>query len=268
MTKPDVEEIAHILALVRTRKPVVHAITNWVTADDVAGALTALGARPVLAIAEEEVREIVARADALMLNLGTPTPDRVRAMLAAGLQANALGKPVVFDPVGAGASSFRREACERILSDVRCSIIKGNRAEIGSLVGMGGESRGVDAVEGPEDLQKAARELSGQTGAVIAVSGEHDVVARGERVVTVENGHPLLGCVTGSGCMLAAVIAAFSAVHEDALTAAVGGTAFFGLAGEWAGQRSKGPGSFKAALMDALFALSPEDLRAGARMRG
>jgi len=266
--KPDVEEIAHILALVRGRKPVVHAITNWVTAGDVAGGLTALGARPVLAVAEEEVREIVARADALMLNLGTPTPDRVEAMLAAGRQANTSGKPVVFDPVGAGVSPFRREASGRILSEVRCSVIKGNRAEIGSLAGMGGELRGIEAVAGPEDLQKAATGLSEQTGAVIAVSGQHDVVVRGERIVTVENGHPLLGRVTGSGCMLAAVIAAFLAVHEDALMATVAGTAFFGLAGEWAGQRSEGPGSFKAALMDALFALSPEDLRAGARVRG
>jgi len=133
---------------------------------------------------------------------------------------------------------------------------------------MGGELRGVDAVAGPEDLEKAARGLSKQTGAVIAVSGQHDVVARGERIVTVENGHPLLGRVTGSGCMLAAVIAAFLAVHEDALVATVGGITFFGLSGEWAGQRSEGPGSFKAALMDALFALSPEDLRAGARVRG
>ena len=265
---PQIEALTQALERVQQIQPVVHAITNWVTAGDVANVLNAVGARPVLAFAMEEVTEIVAKADALMLNLGTPTPERVNAMIMAGRHANTLGKPLILDPVGAGASGFRKEAVRRILAELRVSVIKGNQAEVGALAGMGGELRGVEAVRGPGDLLAAAGGLSRQTGAIIAVTGKHDLVVGRGQTVTVENGHPLMGKMTGTGCMLAAVIAAFTAVEKDSMTATVAALTCFGLAGERAGERASGPGTFKAALIDSLFMLRPADLRAGAKIRG
>ena len=264
---PRIDLLAEILDRVRQRQPVVHAINNVVTANDVANVLRAVGARPILAFAVEEVAEIVSGADALVLNLGTPTAERVKAMILAGRQANSLGKPVIFDPVGVGASRFRMESARQILTEVHVGIIKGNRAEIGSLAGMGGSLRGLDAVDGPADLRTAAEGLSRETKAVVVVSGERDLVVDDGGTVVVENGHPLMGRVTGTGCMLAALIGAFTAVEADRLIATVAAIACFGLAGERAGEKSDGPGSFKMALFDSLYQLAVKDIRERAKIR-
>ena len=260
-------KVATLLEQVRIRRPVVHAITNWVTGGDVANALTALGARPVLAFSPAEVAEITTRADALYLNLGTPTPDRIVAMLLAGRRANEIDLPVIFDPVGAGASHFREDACRQILSELNLTIIRGNRAEIGSLAGQGGQLRGIDAVSGPDDINEAVRVLSGRTGAVVVASGEKDHIFYNDQMVTVRNGHPLMLRVTGTGCMLSAVIAAFAAVGHDPLETAVAGVSCFKLAGELAGQTAGGPGAFKTGLLDFLYALTPDDLQRSADLR-
>ncbi len=232
-----------------------------------ANALQALGARPVLAFSTAEVAEITARADALYLNLGTPTPDRIAAMLLAGRRANEIDLPVIFDPVGAGASHFREEACRQILSELNLTIIRGNRAEIGALAGQGGQLRGIDAVSGPDDIQTAVRVLSRQTGAVVIASGEKDLIFYDDQMMTVGNGHPLMLRVTGTGCMLSAVIAAFAAVGDDPLETAVAGVSCFKLAGKLAGQTAGGPGAFKTGLMDFLYAITPDDLRRSADLR-
>ncbi len=264
----QIDGLARVLDQVRQRRPVVHAITNWVTARDVAGVIHAVGARPVLALAVEEVVDVVSGADALVLNLGTPTPPRVTAMLLAGQRANALGRPVVFDPVGAGASAFRTGAAQRILSDLHLAVVKGNRAEIGTLAGMGGQLRGVDAAAGPADVRVAAETLARRSGAIVATSGPRDLVTDGVQAITIDNGHPLMGHVTGTGCMLSAVVAAVVAAEVDALTSTVAALACFGLAGERAAEVVRGPGTFRAALLDELFALAPDDLIAGMRVEG
>ncbi len=261
------EIFVQTLIKVRERRPVVHAISNWVTANEVANALHAIGARPIMASAPEEVREITSRADALVLNLGTPTPDRIEAMLLAGNQANTQGHPVLFDPVGVGASKFRIESSKKILSKLRITIIRGNQAEIGSLAGMGGQLAGIDATEGPEDIDRAAEHLSQETGAVVAVTGPQDRVVFSAKKVIVENGHPMMGQVTGMGCMLTAVVGAFAAVERDPMVAAVGAIAFFGLAGEEAALRANGPGTFRSAFMDTLFSLTPDQMRKGVRLK-
>jgi len=261
-------KISVLLDRVRTKRPVVHAITNWVTGGDVANALQALGARPVLAFSTAEAAEITARADALYLNLGTPTPDRIAAMLLAGRRANEIDLPVIFDPVGVGASHFREEACRQILSELNLTFIRGNRAEIGALAGQGGQLRGIDAVSGPDDIQKAVRVLSRRTGAVVIASGEKDLIFHNDKIVTVRNGHPLMLRVTGTGCMLSAVIAAFAAVGDDPLETAVAGVSCFKLAGELAGQTAGGPGAFRTALNDFLYALTPDDLQRSADIQG
>jgi hydroxyethylthiazole kinase len=254
-------ETSNLLERVRTRRPVVHAITNWVTGGDVANALQALGARPVLAVSSEETPEITAQADALLLNLGTPDADRFEAMVRSGRRANELNKPVVFDPVGAGASRLREEACRRILGELRLTVIRGNRAEIGFLAGRGGRLRGIDAVAGPDDLEEAARGLSQQTGAIIVASGEQDLLAYGEKILSWGSGHHLMTRVAGAGCMLSAVIAAFTAVGEAPPSAAAAGITCFKLAGRLAGGRADGPGTFKVLFLDFLYALTPKDLQ-------
>jgi len=261
-----VDALAETLAQVRQKQPVVHVITNWVTAGDVAGTLHAVGARPIMAFALEEVNDIVSGANALVLNLGTPDPSRIKAMLQAGHCANSLSLPVIFDPVGVGASRFRAEAAERILSDLRIAIIRGNRAEIGALAGMGGELRGIDTATAPPDLLAAAGTLSLRTEAVVAVTGPQDLVVSGGKAVIVENGHPMMSQVTGMGCRLTALIGAFAAVETDLIAATVGAIAFFGLAGEQAALRAEGPGTFKAAFLDAIYSLTPAEFQRGLKL--
>jgi hydroxyethylthiazole kinase len=258
---------AKILSTVRQRQPVVHAITNWVTASDVASALHAVGARPIMAFTPEEVKDIVSGADALVLNLGTPSPLRIESMLRAGHQAMMLGHPVIFDPVGVGASPFRMNASKRIVTELRLTVVKGNRAEIGFLTGRGGQLAGIDAVTGPEDLLTAAEHLSRTSGAVVAVSGPQDLIVFSGRKVIVENGHPMMARVTSLGCILTALIAAFAAVENDPMVATVGAIAFLGLAGEQAALQAKGPGTFKTTLLDILFTLTPEEMRQGIKLR-
>ncbi len=261
------ENLIEVLTKVRKQKPVVHAITNWVTANEVAGSLHAIGARPIMAFAPEEVEEITSRTDALMLNLGTPCLARIEAMLLAGLQANKEGHPVLFDPVGVSASKFRIESCERILSVLRVTVIRGNQAEIGTLAGREGHLAGVDAVAGPADLYQAAEDLSRKTGAIVAASGPQDLIVSSGKKVIVENGHPMMSQVTGTGCMLTAVIGAFNAVESDPMVATVSAMAFFGLAGEQAALRANGPGTFKSAFLDALFSLTPDQMRKGMKIK-
>jgi hydroxyethylthiazole kinase len=263
----ETENIAQVLIEVRKQKPVVHAITNWVTANEVATALHAIGARPIMAFASEEVKEITSKADALVLNLGTPTPDRIEAMILAGRQANTQNHPILFDPVGLSASRFRIESSMRILSEVRVTIIRGNQAEIGVLAGMGGRLAGIDAVEGPDDLYRAGDLLSVKTGAVVVASGPQDWVVASGRKAIVENGHPMMGQVTGMGCMLTAVVGAFAAVEKDPMVAAVSALAFFGLVGEQAALRTDGPGTFKSVFFDTLFSLTPDQMRKGMKIK-
>jgi hydroxyethylthiazole kinase len=261
------ERLLQVLSRVREQKPVVHAITNWVTANDVASAIQAIGARPIMAIAPEEVEEITSRADALVLNLGTPSPARIEAMLLAGAQANKDDHPVVFDPVGVAASKFRIESCKRILSTLRVTVIRGNQAEIGTLAGRETHSAGIDSVAGPEDLDQASRQLSKKTGTVVVASGPQDLIVSSEEKVIVENGHPMMGKVLGMGCMLSAVIGTFNAVDRDSVLATVSATAIFSLAGEQAALQGKGPGTFKSAFLDALFSSTPDQIRKGMKIK-
>lgn len=261
------ENLVDVLLKVRKRKPVVHAITNWVTGNEVASALYAVGARPIMAISPEEVEEITSRAGALVLNLGTPSPARIEAMLLSGRQANKKGIPVLFDPVGVGASGFRIGSSGRILSELRVTVIRGNQSELGTLAGQGGHLAGVDSIEGPQDLYQAVQYLSEKTGAVVAASGPRDLIVFSGKKAIVENGHPMMGRVTGMGCMLTAIIAAFHAVENDPLTATVSATAFFGLAGEQAALKSNGPGTFKSAFLDVLFSLTPDQMRKGMKIK-
>jgi len=203
---------------------------------------------------------MVALAGALVLNIGTLSPQWVEAMTAAGRAANELGVPVVLDPVGAGATRYRTETARRILDEVDVSVLRGNAGEVATLVGIDAEVRGVESIAAGDDPAELARTAAGQLGLVAAVTGPVDHVSDGARVAAIANGHPLLAAVTGTGCMSSALTGCFLAVAESTFDAAVAALVAFGVAGEDAAVGAKGPGSFHVGLYDALAALDPDTL--------
>jgi hydroxyethylthiazole kinase len=253
------------LRVLRERKPLVHQITNYVVMNETANATLALGALPVMAHAREEVEEMVRFAGALVLNIGTLSPSWVEAMLLAGRAANEVGVPVVLDPVGAGATTYRTETAKRILGEVQVSVLRGNAGEIATLVGVDAEVRGVESIAAGGDPAGLAREAGRRLGLVASVTGPVDHVSDGDRVVAVGNGHPLMASITGTGCMSTALTGCFCAVAEP-FDGAVSALVAFGVAGEDAARDAKGPGSFHVALYDALAALDPALLDERARL--
>src|SRR5208283_1465941 len=211
---------AELLGRIRTRHPLIHHITNWAVMNDTANATLALGALPVMAHAREEVEEMVGAAGALVLNPGTLFPELVEAMVMAGKRANDLGVPVVYDPVGVGATRYRNETGARLLKDLHLDVIRGNSGEIGALAGAGGVVKGVESVEGVANPQAVARELALRHSTVVAITGTRDILSDGTRVRGVDNGHEMLKTITGTGCMATTVVAIFCAVESDKLTAA------------------------------------------------
>jgi hydroxyethylthiazole kinase len=256
-----------MLSELRGRKPLVHQITNYVVMNETANATLALGALPVMAHAREEVEEMVALAGALVLNIGTLSPDWVDAMLLAGKAANEHGIPVVLDPVGAGATRYRTETARRLLDEVKVAVLRGNQGEVATLVGVKAEVRGVESIGAGSEPADLARVAARNLGLVAAVTGPIDQLSDGDRVLAVANGHELLAVVTGTGCMSSAITGCFLAVAaERPLEAAAAALAAFGIAGEDAARDAKGPGSFHVGLYDALAALEPETLDARARI--
>jgi hydroxyethylthiazole kinase len=255
-----------LLGKIREEKPLIHNITNWVVTNITANAILQVGALPVMAHAREEVEEMVEAAGALVLNIGTLTPQLVDAMFLAGKKANKLGIPVIFDPVGAGATNLRTESAHFLLRELDVNILRGNSGEIGVLAGFGGEVKGVEAISSGGERGEITRLAARQFKTVVALTGPRDYISDGERLVAVDNGHHYLSALTGTGCMATAVVAAFAAVADDYLEAAVAGLAAFGLAAEKAAQHCRGPGSFQAALFDALYHLTPTELEEGAKI--
>ena len=253
----------------RARKPLVHQVTNYVVMNETANATLALGALPVMAHAREEVEEMVRLAGALVLNIGTLSPQWVEAMLLAGNGANEAGIPVVLDPVGAGATSYRTDTARRILDEVRVAVLRGNPGEIATLVGVEAEVRGVESVASAADPAELARAAARRFGVVASVTGAVDHVSDGEHVVAVANGHELLSAVTGTGCMSSAITGCFLAAKPgEPVEAAAEALAAFGVAAEDAARDAKGPGTFHARLYDALAALDPDTLDVRARISG
>ena len=253
------------LRLVRERKPLVHQITNYVVMNETANATLALGALPVMAHAREEVAEMARLAGALVLNIGTLSPHWVDAMLIAGKAANEAGVPVVLDPVGVGATTYRTETARRILDEVDVAVLRGNAGEVATLVGVEAEVRGVESIAAADDAEAIAQAAASTLGVVASVTGPVDHVSDGDRVAAIANGDPLLASVTGTGCMSSAITGCFLAVAEP-FDAAVAALVAFGVAGEDAAQEAKGPGSFHVGLYDALAALDPATLDGRARV--
>jgi hydroxyethylthiazole kinase len=258
---------AFLFARVRELRPLVHHITNIVTVNDCANVTLAIGAAPVMADAPEEVAEMAGVADALVLNIGTLSTAQVEAMLLAGEAANSRGIPIVLDPVGTGATRFRTATALRLLDGLEIAVLKGNAGEIGTIAGVEACVRGVDSAGLAGEPAEVCSRLATHLGCNVAMSGPMDIVSDGSRVAFVKNGHPLMGSVSGTGCMVASVAAAFAAVTDDRFAAAVAALATFGLAGERAAEMAGGPGTFRPRLLDALAGMEPGMLVAGARVR-
>ncbi len=254
-------EVARTLAAVKEKRPLVHHLTNYVTANDSANITLAVGASPVMAADPSEAVDMAAHAAALVLNIGTLSAAAVDTMVAAGKRAGELGIPVVFDPVGAGATPARTAAAERIIRETRPTVVRGNAAEIRAVSGLKAGIRGVDAVGDQADGEEVARSLARRLGCVVALTGRIDIVAAGGRVCRIANGHPWLAHVTGTGCMATSLIGCCCGTGADPYVAAAAGLTAMGVAGELA-HRSLGPGdgigTFRVRLFDAVFALTAD----------
>ncbi|MCD1295128.1 hydroxyethylthiazole kinase [Methanocella sp. CWC-04] len=256
-----------LLSNLREKRPLVHHITNYVTVNDCANITLCIGAAPVMAHAHEEVAEMVSMAGALVLNIGTLDKSQIESMLIAGKRANQLNIPIILDPVGAGATRLRTECANRLLHDLKISVIKGNAGEIAILAGEEGIVKGVDSHGVKGDPLSIAKSLASSLGLTVAMSGATDIVTDGKKSIFIDNGHELMGKISGTGCMAASICGAFSSVTEDSVTSTAAALTAFGIAGEKAGVNNYAPFSFKTSLFDEVYKLSPEDLEKYARVR-
>lgn len=265
-----------ILENVRKTVPLVHNITNYVTANDCANILLACGGSPIMADDSGEVEDITSICGGLNINIGTLDQRKLSSMLLAGKKANELGHPVVLDPVGTGAARMRTAAAFKLLDEIQFAVIRGNISEIKTLASGSGSTKGVDADMADqvteENLDQAvafAKAFARKTGSVIAISGAIDLVADADQAFCIRNGHKDMSKITGTGCQLSAVTAAYVTANPDTpLIAAAAAVCAMGLCGEIAHERMTeldGNASYRNYIIDAIYNLTPERLETGAR---
>lgn len=269
--------LKEILENVKNNTPLVHNITNYVTVNDCANILLACGGSPIMADDEGEVEEITSICSGLNINIGTLNKNTIPSMLLAGKKANELSHPVILDPVGAGASTLRTNTANELLNNVKFSVIKGNISEIKTLMAGSGTTKGVDAdiadkvtEENIDDVIKSLKEFSKQTGAVIIVTGEIDIVTDDKDAYIIKNGHAVMSSITGTGCMLSAMTCAYICANTDnMLKACLASVCLMGYAGEKAYEKmvetKAGNSSFRNYLIDAIYNMSGEELDKGAK---
>jgi hydroxyethylthiazole kinase len=253
------QDLADALGALRDSPPLVQCLTNTVAAGWTANVLLAVGAAPAMVDNPREARQFAGIAGGVLINLGTPYDDTAHAMHLAIAGASRAGTPWVLDPVGAGALGWRTGEAHQLIREARPAIIRGNASEILAMAGGAG-GRGVDSVDSPEAAIAIAKDLANRQQTVVAVSGPTDHITNGSQVVRLSNGHPWLTQVTGVGCALGALMAAFAAVVPDALVAAAAATATLTVAADAAAKETRGPGSFAVTLLDELSLLQPADL--------
>lgn len=256
---------------VKKKHPLIHNITNYVTVHDCANILIACGAAPIMADEADEVEEIMAICHGLNINIGTLCRRTISSMLIAGKRANALGRPVVLDPVGVGASTLRMDTALQLLEEVKFTVIKGNISEMKALASGGGTTRGVDAnladritEDNLYQVVAFAKAFAEETRTVIAITSAIDVVSDGKTAYCIHNGHPMMESYTGAGCQLSALVTAFVAANPDRpLEATAVAVATMGLAGEIAYERlseTDGNASYSNYTIDSIYNMTPEDL--------
>lgn len=252
----------------------MHNITNYVTVNDCANILLALGASPIMADDIKEAADITKISSALVINIGTLNERTIESMIASGKKANELNIPVVFDPVGAGASEFRNATTKRIIDEVKISVLRGNMSEIKFIAGLQATTKGVDASEadtkgGSDEGINVAKNLANRLNCTVAITGVIDIISDGERVTVLENGTKMLSNVTGTGCMTSALVGAYCGAGSDYFIAAVSGIISMGIAGEIALEKAGniGTGSFHIAIIDAISNLNTEIIKKMAKIK-
>lgn len=260
------DHAAALLDRVRASTPLVHCITNSVVTNFTANALLSLGATPAMVDIRGEAGVFARIASALLVNLGTPDEEQRDAAREAVAAARESGTPWVLDPVAVGGLPVRTAFAHELL-DHRPTAIRGNASEIIALAGVGAGGRGVDASDSTESAADAAAALAAAHGSVVAVSGPIDLITDGTRIARVGNGDALLTRITGGGCALGAVTAAFLAVSDDAFAATVAATVSYTIAAELAAAQASGPGTFGPLFLDALASVTADDIVARADLR-
>ena len=261
---------------VRKNVPLVHNITNYVTVNDVANILLACGGSPIMSDEPEDVEDITTICGGLNINIGTLNQRSIAGMFRAGAKANALGHVVLLDPVGAGASALRTNTAVELMEKVKFTVIRGNISEIKTLALGSGTTKGVDAdvadKVSEENLDSAvayAKAFAEKTDAVVAITGAIDIVADGRKAYCIRNGHPMMSSITGTGCQLSAMTAAYvTANPEHPLEAAAAAVCAMGLAGEIAHARlsaQDGNSTYRNYIIDAIYNMTPEQLEEGAK---
>ena len=260
----------NILNLVRKHDPLVHCITNYVTANDCANAILAIGGSPIMADDPEDVRDITPKCSAFYLNIGTLNRQTIPAMFAAGEIADSMGIPVLLDPVGAGASRLRTETAKQLIDTVKPAVIKGNISEISAILSGSSNTRGVEAARSDmseERIIALAKEFCALHGAVLVITGATDYVISSFGVRIIKNGHPIMSRITGAGCMLGAVMAAFVGVAPERIDeAAFLAVKAFCICGERAFAamtEGEGSGTYRNKLIDQLYNLDEKILEEG-----
>ena len=254
---------------VREKSPLIHNITNYVTVNDCANMVLACGASPIMADDKEEVAEI----QTICAGLNSRT---IESMKIAGMRANELGHPAVLDPVGVGASTLRTSTANELLKTVKFTVIRGNISEIKTLAVGTGTTKGVDAdiadrvtEDNLDEAVAFVKKFAGRTGAVIAVTGAIDLVADAKKAYCIYNGHPMMSSITGTGCQLSALTAAFvTANQEHPLEAAAAAVCAMGLAGEIAHERltpQDGNATYRNYIIDAIYHMDGDELEHGAK---
>lgn len=258
-----------LLSKIRRDAPLIHNITNFVVMNSSANILLAIGASPVMAHCKAELEEMTSFAGALVLNIGTLQEDWIEAMICAGKVANSKGIPVVLDPVGAGATRLRTDSVKEIMNSCDISVLRGNCSEVLSLGSSDVQTKGVDSsLSLSEQGVEAAKQIALEQKCIVAVSGEVDCVTDGREVYRISNGHPLMTRVTGTGCGLTAVTAAFCAVSgNNCLPATAAAFGFYALCGDLAVQVSDKPGSFQVAFVDQLYAVGSDEITQGLKVK-
>lgn len=248
------------LEKIREAGPLVLSVTNYVAANLNANGLLAVGASPVMTHQAEEIEDLVTISGAVVANMGIPAGELPEALYKAGECANRLDKPLVFDPVGVGASQFRNQVSTTFLEIASPDIIRGNASEIIALAGQNGATKGVDSAHGSLEAQPAAKILAEKYVCTVCVSGEVDLITDGNRRILIDNGNAMMPRITGLGCTATALAGACAAVMEDRVEAMAACMAILGIAGEMAAEKATGPASLQTGIIDALYGMSRKDI--------
>lgn len=254
------EEIWNDVQQIRTQKPLIHNITNFVVMNSTANALLSLGASPVMAHAIDEVVDMVKIASALVINIGTLSSSWNDAMFLAASAAKQHNIPIVFDPVGSGATDYRTTFCTSFLRSVMPTVIRGNASEIMAICNADTQTHGVDSNNDSSDAVELAKQFANEHHTVISISGETDFITDGKTTIPIKNGDVMMTRVTGLGCTATALTAAFVAVNKNSLNAAANAMAVMGICGEMALQKAEGPGTLQLHFLDALYHLTENNI--------